>query len=101
MESCSNKRVINLNTLQSDDMLQYNRRENSREYGVQEAKSSKDDVETVVLNVAKTLSVNLRPTDNQRSHRLGKKKKNAGKPRAIIVRFASNRKRMELFLQKI
>ena len=48
------KRVINLNTLQLDDMQQYNRRENIRVYGVQEAKSSKDDGETVILNVVNT-----------------------------------------------
>ena len=81
------KRVINLNTLQLDDMQQYNRRENIRVYGIQEAKSTKDDGETVILNVAKTLDVNLWPADIQRTHRLGKKKKNIEKPRPIIVSF--------------
>ena len=64
------KGVINLNTLQLDDMQQYNCRENIRVYGVQKPKSSKDDGETVILNVAKTLGVNLRSADVQRAHRL-------------------------------
>ena len=91
--------MINLNTLQLDDMQQYNRRENICVYGVQKAKYSKDDGETVILNVAKTLGVNLQPADIQRSHRLGKKK-NAEKPRPIIVRFVSYKKRNELFYKK-
>ena len=94
------KRVINLNTLQLDDMQQHNRRETIRVYGVQETKSTKDDGETVILNVAKTLGVNLRPADIQRAHRLGKKKKNVKKPRPIIVRFVSYKKRNELFYKK-
>ena len=61
------KHVINLNTLQLDNMQHYNCRENIRVYGVQEAKSSKDDGETDILNVAKTLGVNLWPADIQRS----------------------------------
>ena len=92
--------MINLNTLQLDDMQQYNRIENIRVYGVQEAKSSKDDGDTVILNVAKTLGVNLRPADIQRARRLGKEKKNVEKPRPIILRFVSNKKRNELFYKK-
>ena len=92
--------MINLNTLQLDDMQHYNCRENIRVYGVQEAKSTMDDGETVILNVAKTLSVNLRPADCQRAHRLGKKKKNVEKPRPFIVRSVSYKKRNELFYKK-
>ena len=80
-------------------MQQYSRRENICVYGVQEAKSSKDDGETVILNVAKTLGVNLRPEDIQRAHTLGKKK-NVEKLLPIIVRFVSYRKRNELFYKK-
>ena len=94
------KRVINLNTLQLNDMQQYNRRENIRVYGVQEAKSSKNDGETVTLNVANTLGVNLRPADIQHARRLGKKKGNVEKPRPIIVRFVSYKKMNELFCKK-
>ena len=87
IENGALKRVINLNTLQLDDMQQYNRRKNICVYGVQVAKSSKDDGETVILNVAKTLGVNLRPADIQRPHRLGKKKKNVETPRPIYCSF--------------
>ena len=50
--------MINLNTLQLDDMQQCNRRENFRIYGVQETKPTKDDGKTVILNavVGKLLS---------------------------------------------
>ena len=63
------------------------------------APATKDDGETVILNVAKTVGVNLRPADIQRVHRLGKKK-NVEKPRPIIVRFVSYKKRNELFYKK-
>ena len=52
---------------------------------------AKDDGETVNLNAAKTLGINLRPAHIQYAHRLGKKK-NIEKPRPIIVRFVSNKK---------
>ena len=56
-----------------------------------------DDGEEVVTKVSKALNVELNPElDIQRVHRLGKKKKGPkAKPRPVIVRFASYKKRME------
>ena len=81
-------------------MQQYNRRENIRVCGVQEVKPSKNDGETVILNLAKTLRVNLRQADIQRAHRLGKKKKNIEKTSPIIVCFVFYKKTNELFYKK-
>ena len=94
------KRVINLNTLQVDDMQQYNRRETIRVYGVQEAKSSKDDGETVTLNVAKILGVNLRPADIQRAHRLGKKK-NVEKPAPLLFVLSLTKRGINFFTKSL
>ena len=93
--------MINLNTLQLDDMQQYNCRKNFRVCGVQEAKSSKDDGETLILNVAKIRGVKSRPVDIQRAYRLGKKKNNVEKPFPIIVRFVSYKKRNEFFIKNL
>ena len=52
--------------------------------------------------MAKALNVELNPElDIQRVHRLGKKKKGPkAKPRPVIVRFASYKKRMEFMYKK-
>ena len=55
-----------------------------------------------MTKVAEALNVELNPElDIQRVHRLGKKKKGPkAKPRPVIVRFASYRKKMEFMYKK-
>ena len=98
LENGDLKQALNFNTAQIDDMQQYSRRENLRIYGIEKSNSNKDDGETVILNVAKTLGIQLEAKDVQRAHRLGKKKR-SGKPRPIIARFVSYKKRTQ-FLKK-
>ena len=78
---------------------QYGRRENLRIHNVPENKETIDDREKI-LKVAKCLNVNLQSSDIQRAHRLGKKRLNSEKPRFIIVRFVSYKKRNEILFAK-
>ena len=91
------KQIVNTTFFKVDELEQYGRRENIRILGVAERNDERDDGEEVVTKVAKALNVELNPElDIQRVHRLGKKKKGPkAKPRPVIVRFASYRKRME------
>ena len=54
----------------------------------------------VVFQVAKCLNVNLQSSDIQRAHRLGKKRLISEKPRSIIVRFVSYKKRNKILFTK-
>ena len=96
------KQIVNTTFFKVDELEQYGRRENIRILGVAERNDERDDGEEVVTNVAKALNVELNPElDIQRVHRLGKKKKGPkAKPRPVIVRFASYKKRMEFMYQK-
>jgi len=55
---------------------------------------------TVVLDVVKVLDIDLKISDIQRVHRLGKKKRNSRKPRPIIARLVSYRKRNKFLFKK-
>ena len=96
------KQIVNTTFFKVDELEQYGRRENIRILGVAERNDERDDGEEVVTNVAKALNVELNPElDIQRVHRLGKKKKGPkAKPRPVIVRFASYKKRMEFMYKK-
>ena len=96
------KQIVNTTFFKVDELEQYGRRENIRILGVAERKDERDDGEEVVTKVAKALNVELNPElDIQRVHRLGKKKKGPkAKPRPVIVRFASYRKRIEFMYKK-
>ena len=84
-----------------DALEQYGRRENLRIYGSSESKEKQDDGENIVFELAKELNINLKSCDIQRAHRLGKKKKTAdAKPRQVIVRFLSYKKRNEFLKAK-
>ena len=78
----------------SDDLEQYQRRNNLRIFGVPENK--KENADAVVMNVfTKQLGVMITEADIDRSHRVGIPKE--GKPRPLIVKFVSYRKRSEIF----
>jgi len=93
------KQALNLNIINLDALEQYNRRENIRIHGVSE-ESNVDDGEKVISNVAKALNIELEDRDIQRAHRLGKRKSINAKPRPVIVRFASYKKRNEFLYSK-
>ena len=102
MKKSKLKQIVNTTFFKVDELEQYGRQENIRILGVAERTDERDDGEEVVTNVAKALNVELNPElDIQRVHRLGKKKKGPkAKPRPVIVRFASYRKRMEFMYKK-
>ena len=47
------KQAINLDIYSQDDFDQYNRRENTRIYGVPESSGKRDDEEDIVFQIAK------------------------------------------------
>ena len=59
--------------------------------------SGRDDGENVIFKIAKTGKINLEQYDIQRAHRLGKPR---NKPRPIIARFLSYKKRCEFLYAK-
>lgn len=79
-----------------DDLEQYQRRQCLRIFGVKE--EAGEDTDQKAIEVAKKIGVDLSVTDIDRSHRVGVS--NAERPRAIIVKFVSYRKRSEVFLSK-
>jgi len=96
------KQALNLNIVNLDALEQYNRRENIRIHGVTENEMNRaDDGEQVAFQVADALGIELEKDDIQRAHRLGKRRKNArAKPRPVIVRFVSYKKRNQFLKAK-
>lgn len=94
------KRIADLEVKLSekqDDLEQYQRRQCLRIFGVME--NSDEDTDTCAIHVARQIGVELTKADIDRSHRVGR----AGasdKPRPIIVKFVSYRKRSEVFRNK-
>jgi len=83
-----------------DELEQYGRRENLRIHGVSKSKGNGDDGEEVV-KLAGELGISLDNWNIQRAHRLGKKKRSpTAKPRQIIVRLLSYKKRNEFLHSK-
>lgn len=78
-----------------DDLEQYQRRQCLRIFGVKEEQA--EDTDKIATDVAGRIGVELSITDIDRSHRIGKK---SDKPRPIIVKFISYRKRREVFTNK-
>jgi len=85
---------------QLDRQEQYIRRENILIYGVEENKEDNDDGEKVLFKIADELEIDLEDNEIQRVHRLGQKRRNNEKPRPIIARFVSYKKRNELLTNK-
>ena len=101
VENARLKQMVNINAYALDSLEQYSRRENIRIYGVPEDNSNKDDGEKKLFEIANALNINLNENDLQRVHRIGKKKNSSGtKPRSIIARFSSYKKRNEFLYSK-
>ena len=94
------KQAVNLQVFKLDELDQYGRRENIRIHGVPESFDTKDDGESVVLNIANELNIKIKTEDIQRAHRLGGIRPNASKPRPVIVRFISYKMRIEFLYSK-
>ena len=94
------KQAVNLQVFKLDELDQYGRRENIRIHGVPESFDTKDDGESVVLNIANELNIKIKTEDIQRAHRLGRIRPNASKPRPVIVRFISYKMRNEFLYSK-
>ena len=94
------KQALTLTNFKVDSLEQYGRRENLRLHNIPETGANRDDGENEILKVANALNIELTNFDIQRAHRLGRKRINASpdKPRPIIVRFQSYKKRNQ-FLQ--
>lgn len=78
-----------------DDLEQYQRRQCLRVFGV--AEEDGEDTDQKAILIASQLGVDLTTADIDRSHRIGRK---TDKPRPIIVKFVSYRKRSEVFRNK-
>lgn len=75
---------------------QYERRNCLRFFGIPEKAGEVTD--DLVIQVAKDIGVDLSKADLERSHRVGKPRNN--KPRAIIAKFVSYRKRAEVMHER-
>jgi len=102
LENANLKKTVNLTLYKIDALEQYGRRENLRFHGIPEnTTDSNDDGEEMVLSIAKALNIKLDTKDIQRAHRIGKKPdKVQSKPRPIIARFISFKKRNEVLYAK-
>ena len=98
-ENVQLKQALNLTNFKLDNLEQYGRRENLRIHNIPEPLTNIEDGEEKVLKLAEALKINLSSIEIQRAHRLGKKKTNM-KPRPIIVRFQSYKKRSEFLYRK-
>lgn len=90
-------RILEKQTInRSDELEQYQRRNNIRVFGVPEEHGENTD--EVFLKIAREkLGVHLSELDIDRSHRVGRRMPDSRKPRPIIIKFVSYRKRSEVF----
>ncbi|XP_054769794.2 uncharacterized protein LOC129277668 [Lytechinus pictus] len=81
-----------------EGLEQYSRRNSLRFFGIKESPGENTD-DIIIKLATDNLKMNLRKEDIDRSHRIGPPKESTSentKPRAIIVKFASYRKRREV-----
>ena len=93
------KKIIELEnklTQRQDDLEQYQRRNYLRILGVPE--QSDEETDKIVMETAAKIGVVLNIDDIDRSHRIGRQ--NNDRPRPVIVKFTSYRKRSEVFRSK-
>jgi hypothetical protein len=83
-------------TNHTDNLVQYERRNYLRIYTNKEEKDY-ESTDTLVIEHADDLGVEISPQEISRSHRIGKRDKGNKKPRPIIVKFVSYRTRERLF----
>ena len=88
--------VINDLQVKLDDLEQYQRRQCLRVFGVEEGPDEDTDVKAI--EIARKIGVDLSIEDIDRSHRIGVR--NNDRPRPIIIKFVSYRKRSEVFHSK-
>ena len=83
---------------QIDDLEQHGRRDSLRIVGIPE--SDNDDTDSTVLKICSAIEVDppVQPSDIAVSHRLGKKE--AGKTRQVIVKFATRNVRERVYSSK-
>lgn len=78
-----------------DSLEQYQRRQCLRIFGVPE--EEREDTDKIAMEVAAKIGVTLEERDIDRSHRVGRR---GERPRPVIVKFVSYRKRREVFINK-
>ena len=95
LRSALEERDRTISSLQNkiDDLEQYQRRQCLRVFGVEEKPN--EDTDRIIIDVAQKIGVDLSVSDIDRSHRVGRR--DTGRPRPIIVKFISYRKRSEVF----
>ena len=81
-----------------DDLEQYSRRNSLLLHGVVETNAECAD--DIVKTCAEELGIDVKQEDIDRSHRLGKVKRNDNKPQQIIVKFARHVVRNKVFSNK-
>lgn len=90
------ERVVRLEMI-ADDSEQYSRRNCIRITGIPEDKD--EDTDGIVLKMARDLNADLRLEDIDRSHRVGKVQ--AGRARAVLVKFSTYRARRNLYSRRL
>lgn len=85
---CSLEEKCNRLLQEINELEQYSRRNCLRIFGIEEKRDENTD--TIITEIAtKHLGFAVNPTDIDRSHRIGRKDHDNGKPRAIIVKFSN------------
>lgn len=87
--------------IQTNDLEQYTRKNNIRIYGLDDRDKNETAQETtyVVLNFLRNkLDINMKPSDIDTAHRLGKFQENGN--RLVICRFVSRLQRMEVMSRR-
>ena len=79
-----------------DDLEQYQRRQCLRIFGVKEEET--EDTDKIVAEVSQKIGAEVQACDIDRSHRVGRR--DGDRPRPIIVKFVSYRKRSEVYRNK-
>ena len=82
-----------------DDLEQYSRRNCLLLHGVVETNTECTD-DIIIITCAEELGIDVKQEDLDRSHRLGKVKRNDNKPRPIVVKFAHYAVRNKVFSNK-
>lgn len=81
-----------------DDQEQYSRRSCIRLNGLDDTEGENTD--DIVMDLAKTMKIDIKRTDIDRSHRIGKKDEAQSKHRSIIVKFTNYKARLKFLTNK-
>lgn len=95
----NNHQKINRLENELEDLQQYSRRNNFRIFGAKESPNESPD--NIAIDIVRNhLNVDLTASDIDRCHRVGKPSGQSSKPRPIIVKLISHRKKREIFSNK-